>query len=149
MKRIVLFLLLFLAVSVAKAQVPASVQAVPTTLLASTGYQTSATSAATITVPGVNGQSIYVTNVEIANCAGAAAVTGAAPTTMSTTNLGGAAFTIGSGSTAAGQCNAPATNGVFANPLKSASPGTAVTFVLPTFATNQTVRVNVWYYYAP
>jgi hypothetical protein len=27
--------------------------------------------------------------------------------------------------------------------LKAQTPGTAVTFVLPTFATNQTVRVNV------
>ena len=149
MFRLAISLLLALWTSCALAQQPASVQQNPTRLDAATGYQTSVTSAATITIPGVSGLSIYVTALDIANCAGGTAVTGAAPTSLATSNLGGAAYLIGSGSTAAGQCNAPPSNGVFAAPIKAAQPGTSVTFTMPTFATNQTVRVGVYYYYAP
>lgn len=133
----------------AVAQVPTQVQQNPTRLDAATGYQTSAASAATITVPGISGQFIYVTALDIANCASGTIVTGAAPTSLTTTNLGGASFQIGSGSSAAGQCTPSPTNGAFLSPVKAAQQGTNVTFVLPTFATNQTVRVGVWYYYAP
>lgn len=150
MKRVIAAAALWVAfIGVALAQVPAPVQQAPSRLDASTGFQTSNTSAATITIPGVAGNFVYVTAVEIQNCAGGTTVTGAAPTTLTTTNLGGAAFTIGSGGAGAGQCVPSPTNGEFAGPLKSAAQGTNVTFVLPTFATNQTLRVNVWYYYAP
>ena len=109
--------------------------------------QTTVTSAATLTLTPPSGQSVYVTAVDISNCAGASAVTAAAPTSVTTTNLGGATWQVGSGVTA-GLCTLSAT-GVFALPLKSAAPGTAVTFVEPTFATNQTVRLTVYYYFAP
>jgi hypothetical protein len=69
---------------------------------------------------------------------------------VTSTGLGGGTtpiWMVGSTSTA-GICNPPVVfNGPV--PLKSNSPGTNVTFVLPTFATNQIVRVNVWYYFAP
>ncbi len=107
---------------------------------------TSATSAATITITPPAGQSVYITNVEVTNCAGGTAVTAATPTSLTTTNLNGAAWTIGSGVTA-GLCQPSPINGPFPLALKSAQPGVAVTFVLPTFATNQTVRVSVYYYF--
>jgi|SRR5581483_2763271 len=107
---------------------------------------TSATSAATITITPPAGQSVYITNVEVTNCAGSSAVTAAAVTSLTTTNLNGAAWTIGSGATA-GLCQPSPINGPFPLALKSAQPGVAVTFVLPTFATNQTVRVSVYYYF--
>lgn len=126
-----------------------SVQQSATPLDAVAIYATSASSAATITVTPPSGQFFYLTNVEITNCAGSSAVTAAAVTTVTTTNLGGGttpAWTIGSG-VAAGLCQPSPVNGPFPHPLKSNAAGTAVTFVLPTFATNQTVRVSVYGYY--
>jgi hypothetical protein len=109
--------------------------------------QTSATSAATITITPPSGQYVYLTGLDITNCAGSSAVSAAAVTTISTTNLGGVAWTIGSG-VAAGLCQ-PAPTGPFSLPLKSTTAGSAATIVLPTFATNQTIRVNAYYYFAP
>lgn len=106
---------------------------------------TSASTGATITLTALAGQYIYVTGVEITNCAGASAVTAAAVTSVTTTNLGGATWTVGSGATA-GLCQPSPAAGLFAMPLKSTIPGTNVTLVLPTFATNQTVRVSAYYY---
>jgi hypothetical protein len=121
-------------------------QQTSTELRAAVVAGTSATSAATITLTPPGSLNVYITEVDIQNCAGASAVTAAAPTTVSTTNITGSpAFTVGSGLTA-GLC----TNQVITYPtgLKSTTPGTAVTYVLPTFATNQTIRVNVAGYYA-
>lgn len=112
-------------------------------------YATSATSAATITLTPAGQNYVYLTAIEVMNCAGAA-VTGAAPLTLTTTGLGGGttpAWTIGTAGTA-GMCN-PAVTSSYYIPVKSNSPGAAVTFVLPTFTTNQVIRVNVWYYEAP
>lgn len=113
---------------------------------AATAAGTSATSAATITISAVGNQYFYLTGIDIQNCAGASAVTAATPTTLTTTNFAGSpAWTVGSG-VGAGLCTSQ--NVQMGMPLKSAVPGTATTFVLPTFATNQTVRVNVYGYYA-
>jgi hypothetical protein len=110
---------------------------------------TCVTTGCTITVTPPSGQYAYFTNIELQNCAGATTVTGASPTSITTTNLGGVAWTVGSGSTAAGQCNSPPPSGSFAGLLKSATAGTAVVFTLPAFATNQTIRLSVYYYFAP
>lgn len=113
---------------------------------AAVGIKTSATSAATLTLPGVAGQFIYIHEMDVANCAGASAVTAAAPTTITTTNLPGSlAWTVGSGVTA-GLCQ-PFPTVIYPKGLKSLAAGTDVTVVLPTFATNQTIRVNVAYSY--
>lgn len=105
------------------------------------------TSAATLTLTAATGLSIYITGVDISNCAGATAVTAANPTYITTTNLTGSPqYQVGSGVTA-GLCQ-PASYS-YAAPLKSTTAGTNVTFVLPTFATNQTVSVNVHYFRAP
>lgn len=122
---------------------------VPPAFAVATTTATSATSAATISLaPALPTDSIYLYEVDIQNCAGASAVTAAAPTTITTTNVtGGLAFTVGSG-VAAGLCQplqsfAPPTG------LKAQAPGLPVTIVLPAFATNQTIRVNVAYRSAP
>lgn len=106
------------------------------------------TSATTTTITPPAGQYVYLTGADIVNCAGASAVTAAAPTNITTTGFSGSlTFMIGSGVTA-GQCT-PSSVPAFNTPLKSAAPGTAVTFVLPTFATNQTIAMNVYYFFAP
>ena len=147
MKRIALLMVLFVIItSQALAQTPTQQSA--TDLQAATVVGTSASTGATITIPAVSGSYFYLTGMEITNCAGGTAVTAAAPTSVTTTNMGGATWTVGSGVTA-GLCQPSPVNIPVGRPLKSAAPGTAVTFVLPTFATNQTVRVSVYGYYAP
>lgn len=108
------------------------------------------TSAATLTITAPpTGSFVYVTGIDISNCAGASAVTAAAPTYITTTNLTGAPqYQLGSGVTA-GLCQPTSSGIAFTTPLRSTTAGAAVTFVLPTFATNQTVSVNVYYFYGP
>lgn len=119
------------------------VQQSPTRMDACTNISTSATSAATITITPPGGQYVYLCAVDISNCAGAA-ITAAAPLSITTTNLGGLAYTVGTGSTG-GICQPqPAAWPV---PYKSGSAGTNVTFVLPTFTTNQTIRLTAFYYF--
>lgn len=146
MKR-VLFVLL-LATTPLYAQQSTSIQQTPARLDAAAQVQTSATSAATLTLTPNGGEVVYVYEIDVQNCAGASAVTAAAPTTITTTNLTGSPnWTLGSGVTA-GAC---AQNFSVSWPtgLKAQAVGTAVTFVLPTFATNQTVRLNVAWRSAP
>jgi hypothetical protein len=103
---------------------------------------------ATITLTPLGSQSIYVYEIDILNCAGSSAVSAAAQTAVTTTNLTGSPqWQMGSGTTA-GAC---VQNLVISYPtgLKSTVPGTVVTIVLPTFATNQTIGVNVAYSSAP
>jgi hypothetical protein len=154
MKRVVLSIVLALAALVGAAA-PSSAQTAspytpvfipPDGSLITAKYATSATSASTITISPASSNFIYVTMITIENCAGAA-VTGAAPTSVTTTGLGGGTtpvWLVGSTSTA-GICN-PVSGYWGGPPLKSNTQGSNVTFVLPTFATNQTIRVNVWYF---
>lgn len=113
---------------------------------AATVVGTSKTSAATITIPAVSGQFFYMTGIDIVNCAGGTAVTAATPTDITSTNLGGATWTVGSGVTA-GLCQPQSISNFGPAGLKAAAAGTAVTVVLPTFATNQVIRVSVYGYY--
>lgn len=113
-----------------------------------TNVQHSHSSGATITLTagsaGTNTQSIYITGLDITNCAGASAVTAAAVAFITTTGLNGSPqYMFGSGTTAGTCWTSPTPS--FTAPLKSATPGTNVTFVLPAFATNQTLSVNVYY----
>ena len=104
--------------------------------------------AGTLTLTPQGSQSIYIYELDIINCAGASAVSAAAQTYVTTTNLPGTPqWQIGSGTTA-GAC---IQNIVVTWPtgLKSTVPGTAVTVVIPAFATNQTIGVNVAYASAP
>jgi hypothetical protein len=106
---------------------------------------TSAASGGTITITVPGNLYFYLTGIDITNCAGATAVSAAAVTTVTVTGLAGSPiWTVGSGTTA-GACQ-PTISPVFSAPMKSATPGTNVVFTLPTFATNQTIRVNVYGY---
>lgn len=143
--------LLALAVSIvvqAQSQGGTQIFSVPSRADVTTNFSTSATSAATITISPPGNQYVYITAIEVQNCAGAA-VTGAAPLSLTSTGLGGGTtpvWTIGTSGTA-GMCN-PAVTSSYYIPVKSNAPGTNVTFVLPTFTTNQVIRVNIWYYFA-
>lgn len=113
-----------------------------------TAFGTSASSAATITLTPNTGESVYLHEIDIQNCAGASAVTAAAVTTITTTNLNGSpAWTIGSG-VAAGLCQ-PTQTIMYPSWVKAQAPTFPVTLVLPAFATNQTIRVNVAWRSAP
>lgn len=116
---------------------------------AATNVSHSHTSAATITITPPGGQYVYITALDLSNCAGATAVGAAAPTYITTTNISGLPqYQLGSGVTA-GLCTSVPTPALNVGGLRSQAAGTAVTFVLPTFATNQTASLNVYYYYAP
>jgi hypothetical protein len=145
MMRKILLALAFLPALSGLAFGQALVQQTSQRLDAATVVGTSKTSAATITIPAVSGQFFYLTGVDISNCA-TTTVTPAAPTDISTTNLGGAVWTVGSGATA-GLCQTQSVSNLGPAGLKSALSGTAVTVVLPTFATNQVIRVSVYGYY--
>jgi galactitol-specific phosphotransferase system IIB component len=147
MRNLIKFLsaLLFAALFSAGAMAQTSTQQAAQHLDAAQLVATSNTSAQTITITPPAGQYVYITEVDISNCAGASAVTAAAPTSITTTQLNGLTFQVGSGTTA-GACQ-PADPHFYGNGLKSAAAGTAATFVMPTFANNQTVRLNVHYYF--
>lgn len=124
----------------------AATQAVPQHLDAAQFYATTVTTATTLTLTPAAGQSVYLTSVHISNCAGSSAVTAAAPTSITSTNLNGLTYQMGSGVTA-GVCIQESTD-LWPNGFKAAAPG-AVTIVMPTFAANQTIRVGVSWYSAP
>ena len=104
------------------------------------------TTAATATLTPNNG-SVYIQNIHVSNCAGSAAVTAAAITSITSTNLGGWGAQLGSGTTAGGCVQDFVVTwppGGFKAPA-----GQAVTVTLPTFATNQTIRVDIAWNSAP
>lgn len=113
-----------------------------------TNVQHSHTTGATITLSaglvGGPNQSIYITGLDISNCQGTA-VTAAAPTYITTTGINGSPqYQVGSGPATAGTCT-PTSVITFTAPLKNATPGTNVTFVLPAFITNQVISANIYY----
>jgi hypothetical protein len=117
---------------------------------AATAAGHSHTTSATITLTPTVGQYVYLTGLDISNCQTTTGVTPAAPTYITTTNITGSPqYQLGSGlSLAAGGCN-PVSEIQFSTPVRSTAVTTAVTFVLPAFATNQVVSVNVYWYSAP
>ena len=152
MKRYLSFILLAVLIALAPAAVwaQAPVQQSATHADATALFSTTASSATTITISPPAGQFYYLTMVEIDNVVGATAVTAAAVTTVTTTGLGGGTtpvWTIPSGTTAGSLTQGKVLS--FPNTVKSNTQGANVTFVTPTFATNQTIRVNFWGYYAP
>lgn len=159
MKRIVLVFLIALALLPARAFAQAQSGPTPPGALgvvvlpversdAAAAVGHSHTTGATITISagtaGSPTQSVYITGLDISNCQGTA-VTAAAPTYITTTGLNGSPqYQVGSGPATAGTCT-PTSVINFTAPLKSATPGTNVTFVLPSFITNQVISVNVYY----
>lgn len=154
MKRVLGCLLLLILPSLAQAQSIVQPNATPVYTLGSrldvtNKFATVAASATTLTITPASANYVYITAVEIMNCAGTT-VTAAAPLSVTTTGLGGGitpVWTVGTTGTA-GMCN-PAVSSSYYIPIKSNTQGGAITFVTPTFTANQVVRVNVWYYEAP
>jgi hypothetical protein len=147
MKRILSLCLAAVLLLAVGAVAQTTTQQVPTDLTVATLISHSHTSAATTTITPPAGQYVYVIGVDISNCATGTAVTPAAPTYLTTTGFSGTwTFVVGSGA-AAGLCQPQVVT--LTRPVKSAAPGTAVTFVEPTFATNQIVAFDVYYYFAP
>jgi hypothetical protein len=108
-----------------------------------------------LTLTPNGGETIYIYAIDIDNCSDATGATAAAVTSITTTNISGSpAFTMGSGSTTAatpggpGLCQ-PHLQIDYPTGLKAQASGTPVTFVLPAFATHQTIRLNVSYRSAP
>lgn len=98
----------------------------------------------TFTPPGT--QFFYLTEMDVQNVVGGTAVTPAAATTLVTANITGTpTWTLASGVTAG--TNTQSFSVEYPTGLKSISPSSAVTITLPTFATNQVIRVNACGYY--
>jgi len=109
----------------------------------------STVTATTCTLPAVGNFNIYVTNIDIQNCASGGAVTAAAVTSITVANLMSGTtpvWTVGSG-LAQGSCQ-PTQTIAWPTGAKSLVAGTAVVFTVPTFATNQVIRFNAYAYYA-
>lgn len=107
----------------------------------------SASSAGTITLTPAAGEFVHIVGITVDNCAGATAVTAAVPTSVTSSAGLGLTMLVGSGATA-GLCQEASDPLLGNNPLRASASG-AQTVTLPTFATNQTVRVNVFWYSAP
>lgn len=148
-RQLLLNVWLFVALAVfAYAQQPSTpVQQVSARLDAAAQVSTIATSNTTLTLTPNGGERVVISEIDISNCGNATGATPAAQTNITTTNLAGSPiWQMSSGSASAtlgpGGCfqafsiNYP--NGLVANAV-----GTAVTFVIPTFAANQTIRLNV------
>jgi hypothetical protein len=149
--------LLFPAIfaAVALAQAPSSIQQSASRLDAALLQQTVAATATTLTLQPSSSQSVYIYQIDFSNCEDATGQAVAAPTYVTTTNLGGAttatslAWVMASGgATAAGSC-VQTFSVSYPTGLKSTIPGTAVTVITPTFLGHQTIRVTVTYAFAP
>lgn len=108
---------------------------------------TTSSSATTLTLTPAANEFVHIAAVTVDNCAGASAVTAAAPTFVTSTNLNGFTVMVGSGVTA-GLCQPTSQLMLGDSPLRAAAAG-AATVVTPTFKTNQTVTVSVYWYSAP
>jgi hypothetical protein len=104
-------------------------------------------SATTLTISPPAGQFVYVCEIDYQNCEGTA-VTAAAPTHITSTGLGAGItpdFLVGSGPATAGTCSQAVNIAYPVGGFKSNTAGANVTFITPTFITNQVVRLNVLY----
>lgn len=106
----------------------------------------SATTAGVLTFTPPGTQFFYLTEMDVQNVVSGTAVTAAAPTTLATANISGTpTWSLASGTTAG--TNTQSFSVAYPTGLKSITPSSAVTITLPTFATNQVVRVNACGYF--
>lgn len=103
--------------------------------------------AGTLTLTPNGGENVVISEIDVQNCGDATGATAAAQTNITTTNLAGSPiWQMSSGSASAtlgpGGCF-QAFSISYPNGLRSNIAGTAVTFVIPTFAVHQTIRLNV------
>jgi len=109
--------------------------------------QTSASTGGTLTFAAQPGLYFYLTEMDVQNVVGGSAVSAAAQTTITTTNLPGSPnWTMASGTTAG--TNTQSFSVEWPTGLKSTVVATNTVITLPTFATNQTIRVNACGFYA-
>lgn len=114
---------------------------------AATTCQTSASTGGVLTFTAQAGLTFYLTEMDIENVVGASAVSAAAQTTVTTTNLPGSPnWTMASGTTAGS--NTQSLSFAWPTGLKSTVGSTNTVITLPTFATNQTIRVNACGFFA-
>jgi hypothetical protein len=108
---------------------------------------TGATPTCTATVPAGY---LYITAIEYTLVCGTTTCTATAANNVSTTNLGGAAFTVPSTGWGAAAGTASTTFFPFSySPLRSSAPGTNVTIGAFPAVTNGTWRCNIWGYTNP
>lgn len=108
-------------------------------------HTTGATITLTVGVAGGPQGIAAICAIDIANVQDATGVAAAAATFITTTGINGSPqYVVASGTASAG-LESPFKMINFTAPLKSAQSGTNVTFVLPTFATHQTISVNVYF----
>ena len=153
MKKLLLLTLIALLAVAGPVQAQTLIQQSPTQLNACSlaqNKQATAGAVGTITITPPAGQYVYICEVDTLECNGASAITAAAPLFVTTTGLGGnPQYMVPVGPATAGVCM-PAQIYLYPNgALKSAASGTNVTFVGPTAVTNQTINLNVVYYFAP
>lgn len=148
MRRLLLALALLLLAVPACAQGPVQTQQALLRLDAASNLCTasSATPTCSITVP--SGQWVYITAIEITLVCGTTTCTAAAAQTTSTANLGGVVFTVPSTGYGAVAGSGAVMYFPFANPVKSAAPGTTTSIGALPAVTNGTWRVNVWGYFS-
>lgn len=138
--------LVFVVATWVYAQQATFVQQVPAHVDAAAQVSTLATSNTTLTLTPNGGENVLIYEIDVSNCGDATGATAASQTNITTTNLAGSPIWImGSGSASAtlgpGGCFQEFSIS-YPTGLRSNTTG-AVTFVLPTFATHQTIRLNV------
>ena len=131
------------------AQGATPIQAAPAHLDGCTNYVgvdaiATATTTQTITPTGSTGY-VVIYEIDWTNVEGAAAVTAAGTSKTTTTNLGGVNWIHNSGTATAGQTTQTFQATYGPGGLRSQTPGTAVTFVLPAVITNQGIHFNLCY----
>lgn len=112
------------------------------------GVEGSATAASTLTMTPNGGEYVYIYEVDITNVVGATAVSATTTSTITTTNISGSPLWVMVSGVTAGTTSQVVT-AVFDTGLKSQTPGTAVTLVLPQLKINQGLHANVAWRSAP
>ena len=107
------------------------------------------TSAQTTTITPPGNYYVYICAIDLENCQGTA-VTPATALYITTTGLTGSPeWLVGSGPATAGTCSQALALNFSPGSFQSATPGAAVTFVMPTFVNNQLINLNIWYFTGP
>ncbi len=148
MRKLLIILFLLASVRPVAAQQPTPVQQVPARLDAAAQIATTASSATTLTLTPNGGETVYVYEVDVQNCDDATGATAAATTNITTSNLTGSPIWIMQSGSATASSYGPggclqSFSINYPGGLKATAIGTPVTFVTPTFATHQTIRINI------
>lgn len=154
MKKLTFLLFVLLAVSLVSpayaqnANNPAAVQQTAQMLNAATKVsvgQAAAGSQSTATMTPSGGNSVYITSIDLEGCSTGSATTATPNVNFTSTNITGSPVWSLSFPTTANTCQFLPSS-AFATPLKSTTPGTAVTIVSPAgLAQMQYTAIVYWY----